>query len=357
MIFDINKNVYRNLDLHYWFGDNQVSNGRNEKKAPVYYDFAIDWGDGTKLEYYTNRGTKSNGKLPVSRCKHTYKEKGVYRINIYGEMDALQGQSSIGNNKNSLSVIRCLKGVFIPKGHLSPLKYAPASFFACESLVYLGKNVFNNLVSEDTYEKDIITGDLIHRPCCKSVSHLFDGCKIKKIPDSLLKNCTTIIDASYMFEACDIESIPEDLFKSCPNLKYVEHAFHRCDYLSSIPENLFQNNRDLVDIDCCFQACKNLTSIPENIFDSCCDKEITVNEKGEEIVTKINRHLTVMKHAVAAEHAVSGYERTQHINYIPPLWEWDWSSTINKNDFSYNGYAYGCTEASNYSIAAEKGWT
>lgn len=303
MIFDITKNVYREIDLHYWFEDKEISNV--DEIVPLNYNFSIDWGDGGKIENYSFLGDKSKNIIPVSECKHTYKEKGTYRVNIYGEIDALQGKTSKGDLKRSKGIIKCLKGIMVPKGYISPLKYAPASFFGCEALNYLGRNVFDNLTN------------------CKSVKHLFDGCKIKKIPNSLLRHCENLIDASYIFEACDIDYIPEDLFTYCPNLKYVSHAFHRCDYVTVIPDKLFEQNPLIVEAKNCFQACRRLTDFPQTIFDNC-------------------KNLIDVSYAVAGENTVAGYDRVQHIKKIPELWKWDNPPTL------HEGFAWGCTEAENY---------
>jgi hypothetical protein len=198
----------------------------------------------------------------------------------------------------------------VPKGYISPLKYAPASFFGCEALNYLGRNVFDNLSN------------------CKSVNHLFDGCKIKKIPNSLLRHCENLIDASYIFEACDIDYIPEDLFTYCPKLKYVNHAFHRCDYVTVIPKDLFVENPLIEEAEKCFQACRRLRDFPQTIFDSC-------------------KNLTNVRYAIAGENSVIGYDSVQHVKLIPELWKWENPPAL------HEGFAFGCTEASNYNEVPE----
>jgi hypothetical protein len=99
----------------------------------------------------------SDGYLPV---RHTYAKSGVHVMTIIGECDNLYQNGDTGYKDRIICLKECLWGVIVPKNRTSPLKYAHASFFGCESLVYFGKKIFENL-------KD-----------CKKLFHTFDGAAI-----------------------------------------------------------------------------------------------------------------------------------------------------------------------------------
>jgi hypothetical protein len=99
----------------------------------------------------------SDGYLPV---RHTYAKSGVHVMTIIGECDNLYQNGDTGYKDRIICLKECLWGVIVPKNRTSPLKYAYASFFGCESLVYFGKKIFENL-------KD-----------CKKLFHTFDGAAI-----------------------------------------------------------------------------------------------------------------------------------------------------------------------------------
>ena len=245
---------------------------------------------------------------------HKYAKTGVYFITFYGDIDALKGHSGMdwdsgGGNKRSRVLIETLKAVLVPKNYTSPLKYAPGSFFGCYNLEYISPNIFENLTN------------------CKTLYHLFDGCKIKHLPNGLLKNCINLKDARFIFEACDIIEIPEDLFENCTELLSVRCAFHRSNKISRVPGNLFKNNHKITDIRKCFQACRSLVDFPEEIFDPCPDIIY-----ASETFSKEN---------------MPGYAPQQYITSIPPLWERkneDGSYKVRE----YYAYAKACLDLPNY---------
>lgn len=260
--------------------------------------------------------------MSTSECKHDYKETGTYRVSLYGEVPAMYGY----HNKNFVPMIRCLKAVLIPNGYISPLKYGQYMFFGCENLVSLGVGVIGENMKN-----------------CRSLFHMFDGAKIKQIPENLLYYCENLIDASYIFEACDIEYLPDNLFKSCTKLKYLNHAFHRCDYLKEIPENFFDNCPEIENIEKSFQACRRLETVPSSLFDKC----------GK---------IKDARFAFAGENIVGGYLRKQEslTSDVPPLWErsdlpYGGVTDIGSEKW-YKGYATGCVYASNFEDALSNGW-
>ena len=213
----------------------------------------------------------------------------------------------------------------VPKGYISPLKYGSYSFFGCEKLEFLGEGVIGENMKD-----------------CKTLAHMFDGAKIKHIPDDLLLYCENLIDVSYMFEACDIETIPKKLFHKCPKIKDMAHIFHRCDYLGEVPEGMLDKCIELENMECAFQACRRLKSVPTNLFKYC---------------TKLKN----VKYAFAGENALGGYDRTQPLltSNVPPLWERSdlpYGGVLDiGNKKWYHGYAFGCVNAANYDDVPE-GW-
>lgn len=113
----------------------------------------------------------------------------------------------------SPSLTNTLWGICVPKNSESPLKYAYGSFFGCNHLRYLGKNVFKNLSN------------------CKTIYHLFDGASIEYFYEYTLEGASGLIDLQYGFEACQMKGVSPNLFKWCPNVTSASHTFHRCDKL------------------------------------------------------------------------------------------------------------------------------
>ena len=284
--------------MHYWFEKTSINDGGVE--VNLNYNFSVDWGDGSPIEKYSHDEDIMKGINHVSKCKHSYKKEGIYRVTLFGEVDALCGYNGnvYGGNKRSKSLIHSLKGLIVPKNSYSPLKYAPGTFFGCEKLEYLGNNVFDNMTT------------------CRSVAHLFDGAKITQLPDGLLDKCIALEDVSYIFEGCDIIYVPHNIFHNCPNIKNVAHAFHRSDKLKRVPDNLFENNPLITDASECFRACKSLEEISGSIFDNCPNLD--------------NVSYTF------ANNVMGDYPNRQYIKYIPPLWERE------NPPSSHIGYAAGC---------------
>jgi hypothetical protein len=60
-----------------WFYTGSFSNISQNVTAK--YDFSIDWGDGSKIDYYNDETGVVDNYLPV---KHTFKKKGVYTVTL-----------------------------------------------------------------------------------------------------------------------------------------------------------------------------------------------------------------------------------------------------------------------------------
>lgn len=166
-----------------WFYTGSFDNG-SDGNVQAKYNFSIDWGDGSAIDYYDDKTGIVNNYLPVS---HTYKKKGVYVASLTGTCENLYQTGGTGYKDYIVNLKECLWGVVVPRNSESPLKYAHASFFGCESLRYLGKHVFDNLTE------------------CKTIAHLFDGASITKFPKNIFANLTKLENASYALEATQIK--------------------------------------------------------------------------------------------------------------------------------------------------------
>lgn len=239
----------------------------------------------------------------------------------------------------SPSLVNSLWGICVPKNAQSPLKYAYGSFFGCEKLRYLGKNVFKNL-------KD-----------CKTIFHLFDGASIEYFYEYTLEGASNLIDLQYGFEACQMKGISPNLFKWCPNVTSVFHTFHRCDKLQEVPQGLFDPLPKLVNAEVCFKACTSLKTVPYNLFKKCYN------------IKKVYECF-----CGGRWNGDNGYNRYMSItSEIPPLWDkhyWDtdeykeqfkqqiengqwYPPQFNISPTSHTRYASGCINAQNYSIIQE----
>ncbi len=294
-----------------WFYTGSFSNGSAGSKT-VQYDFGIDWGDGTPMDYYNN-SQAVNSYLPV---KHTYEKAGVYSMTISGQCENLYQSGGTGYKDRIVNLKDCLWGVAVPKNCTSPLKYAHASFFGCESLVYLGKGVFQNLSD------------------CRTIPHLFDGAAIEYFYQYSLYGIPNLQNAEYAFEACKMIGVHKNLFKWSPKLNNLVHAFHRCDKLKSIPQNFFDNNPKISNLSWCFKSCTSLQSVPKTLFDNCLE---------------INN----VDYCFAGGRIGGGdlgYNKEMAItSNLPPLWD-------RQGEISHARYATGCVKAANYAQAVVTGW-
>ena len=293
-----------------WFYTGSFSNVTENVTAK--YDFLIDWGDGSPTEHYTDQQAV-NSYIPVS---HTYEKKGVHIITLTGTCDNLYQTGEVNYKDRIISLKNCLWGIRIPKNCLSPLKYAHASFFGCENLHYLGKNVFANATA------------------CKTITHLFDGASVEYFYEYSLYGMRNLVNADYGFEACKMKGLHPNLFKWCPKLKNLFHCFHRCDKLLSIPQGLFDNNPELSNVSWCFKACTSITTVPSTLF----DKNLNINNCS---YCFAGGRIGGSDISYNAEMAIN--------SDLPPLWERQ--TTMTKNN-----YATGCVNANNYMQAVINGW-
>ena len=299
-----------------WFYTGSFTNISENINAT--YDFGIEWGDGTKTDYYKNINAVGN-YLPV---KHTYAKKGVYTATLTGDCDNLYQTGDTGYKDRIVNLKECLWGVKVPKNCVSPLKYAHASFFGCERLAYLGKGVFDNCTD------------------CKTIRHLFDGAAIEYFHEYTLSGLKNLTDAQYCFEACKMKGIHPDIFKPTPNITSFFHSFHRCDKLKEIPSGLFDYTPKATNFKLCFRSCTAIEKLPENLFAKCpLISDVTECFAGGRINGSdlaYNKYMSI------------GLNQTETQN-LPPLWN-------THPGIAHGNYATGCIHASNYKEAVSRGW-
>lgn len=303
-----------------WFYTGNFPNGSG-KRETAKYDFSIDWGDGSKLDYYDDKTGVKNNYLPVS---HKYDKKGVYTVTLTGTCDNLYLEwNTTDSYKNG--AMKCLKdclwGIMLPKNATSPLKYAYCSFFGCENMAYFGKNVFENLKN------------------CKVLFHTFDGTSVEYFHEYTLYGASNLESIEYGFEASKMTGISPNLFKWSPKIINAEHAFHRCDKLLEIPEGLFDNLPNLEKLHYCFKACTSLKTVPKDLF-------------------KYNTNISDCSFCFAGGHIDAkgspngdlGYKKEMAItSELPELWQ-------TKPNITHGYYAFGCYKAKNYNQANQNGW-
>lgn len=285
------------------------------------YDFSVDWGDGSPIDYYDN-SKAVNSYLPV---RHLYKKKGVYTMTLTGTCDNLYQSGSTGYNPRTTSLQECLWGIVLPKNCTSPLKYAHASFFSCFKLTYFGKNIFENLSK------------------CKKLFHTFDGAGVQYFHEYTLYGANNLTNIQYGFEACKMKRISPNLFKWSPKITNMFHTFHRCDALEEIPQGLLDNLPNLTNLSWCFKACTAVVSVPQNLFDKCPNiNNVSYCFAGG----RINGGDLAYNSVMAIE------------TNLPPLW--DRQRMLQKwgkyNITSKDYYAKGCERSSNYNMAVSYGW-
>lgn len=294
-----------------WFYTGSFSNISQNVTAT--YDFSIDWGDGSNIDYYKNSDAVNN-YIPV---EHTFKKKGVYTVTLQGDCDNLYQTGSTNYKDRIVNLKECLWGIQVPKNCKSPLKYAYSSFFGCERLAYLGKGVFDNCTN------------------CKTIQHLFDGAAIEFFHEYTLVGMENLVDAQYCFEACKMKGIHGNIFKCVPNVTNFAHAFHRCDRLEKIPDNLFYYNTLATNFKLCFRSCTSITSVPSNLFDNCPNiSDVEECFAGGRIN---NSDLAYNKYMSIASD-------------LPALWD-------THPRITHANYATGCIHATNYKDAVKAGWT
>ena len=295
-----------------WFYTGSFNNG-SDGNVQATYNFSIDWGDGSAIDYYSNADAQG-GYLPV---RHTYDKKGVYVASLTGTCDNLYQTGGVDYKNNIVSLKDCLWGIVVPKNSESPLKYAHASFFGCESLRYLGKHIFDNLTE------------------CKMIAHLFDGSSITRFPKNMFAKLSNLENVEYALEATQIEQLPPDLFSCCTEITNAAHVCHRCNKLLQIPQEFFKNNTKIANLNMAFKSCTSLVKVPKNLFDNCPDiQNCSWCFSGGRTSNDF------------------GYNKYMVINTeLPPLWDSSKWSKITQ----HTGYARGCTSAQNYKTAINAG--
>lgn len=316
----------------------------------------MDWGDGSKLDFYKNSDAieqtieivkKVNGVdtieiisigqfIPV---EHTYAKKGIYRVTISGRCDVLYGWDTGRTfNDNSPSLIETLVAIIVPKDSTSPLKYAHGSFCNCTNFCYFGYGVLHNATT-----------------AC-NMPRLFYNTQLKYLNKWFFRNCFELVTIENGFVNTPIVSIPEEFFKYTTKLDWINGAFRNCNNLIELPSDMFKECKNLRTIDDMFNNCINLKTVPEKLFDNC-QRIFQVNRTFANCVNL----KTVPKDLFVKCKSISTANRTFYkcnniTSNLPPLWNRRNPDGTNVIPY-HNEYAYGCTLAANYNEAVIAGWT
>lgn len=245
--------------------------------------------------------------------KHSYAKRGIYRVTIQGTCDNLflhYAKPGVTTKVGRiLNLTKTLYGVLIPKGRVSPLKYAYGSFFGCEKLSYVGKGVFDNLSD------------------CKTLAHLFDGAGIQYVYPNIFAGCPNVQDFSYTFQACPFKWLYSNIFRWTVKAETFDHTFHRCVVIDSIPDKLFHNIPLANSFEMCFKSCSSMTNVPKDLFDNC-------------------YYIKNLKQCFSGGGSGQGdnsYSPIMKINHIPQVWK-----KTNLRGANFQDYAHGCIHAQNY---------
>ena len=276
----------------------------NHSYTANYYDFTVDYGDGTG-EYKVKNYSDDNKT-------HTYNKSGKYRVSIKGNCPYF-GFSKETTSKDRITGIIQWGNVFHHSGNNPAWGYNGAEFTNCINLTGQipepSKNSFANFtetykgmfagctaltcnipkkffinapnaVTQYTFSgcKNLtgnIPEDLFKYSKGTSFCRTFSGCKnlTGNIPEKLFINNKNITNITGIFEGCSglTGSIPEKIFQNCTSVKNLNFAFAGCNGLTgNIPEKLFENCTETESFIDTFSGCSGLTgNIPEKLFKNC----------------------------------------------------------------------------------------
>ncbi len=280
-------------------------------------DCAVDWGDGSDLEYVTEVNPS-----------HVYTSAGEYDVTVSGTVTGISYEGITTNKarNTTLTAVKqwgdtgltdmywafayCTSLASIPGdtedvkafanvrdfsyafsytaitsipedlfAYATEARYFADTFWYCENVTSVPENLFAaateatifSQVFRECYSLSSIPAGLF---AANTKAEQFDiaflGCPITEIPEELFANNTAAMTFSECFEICeDLEEIPEDLFKYNTEVLSYHGTFYGCTSLSEIPANLFQSASKCTDFSMCFMLCYGLTSIPTGLFDTC----------------------------------------------------------------------------------------
>ena len=98
----------------------------------------------------------------------------------------------------------------------------------------------------------------------EDMSHMFDGCLLKSLPDISSWDISNVIDISYMFNKCsELLSLPDISKWNTCNVMDINHIFSECVKLASLPDISKWNTSNIENMSYAFYYCANIINLPD----------------------------------------------------------------------------------------------
>lgn len=294
-----------------------------------YYDFTVDWGDGTGIDTVNSSNIETN-------IRHIYNAGGKKEIKINGKFEIMDTSEWMPVARKQLKEIKQwgVTGIIkIRLGNINKDDYnierisepSKSSFNVLEnfkinnaSIISLPERLFQNATNlKELQIQGLSNLSKIHSDLLKNTINLetieVSFCpNITELPEDLLKNNINLI--GIRFSNNSINSLPQDFFKNNKKIEYINFSYNNVKNLpedlfsntvellsislsnnpiieipeklfenntkledvgfsdtniETIPENLFINNINLYNLEETFRDCTNLSQIPQNLFVNC----------------------------------------------------------------------------------------
>lgn len=270
-------------------------------KNQGYVNCVVDWGDG-RMQH-----------VCYSYPQHEYDAAGVYKVRIYGTVNAFRAND---NNYFGDAYRNCIQSI----DHwgnigLTSLKYG---FQGCASLKSLAEP------DEESFSK------LTTVYCC-----FFNCSALTDLPDGLFATAPKLTEAYEVFSGCEaLEKAPARLFAGCTKLKRMFRAFWGCTALKSVGDDLLKDCTALTEVGQMFCNCSALTAVPANLLDDC-----TKLESVGSLFARCTALTGESPYTVVNGKKVHLYERNEH----PDLF-----TDFTAKEINYKSCFEGCTKLSDY---------
>lgn len=217
-----------------------------------YYDFYVDWGDGT-IEYYNSHIWDENYKSEVVHKYEGLSEGKTFEIRVSGIVESLRGSYvngiAVEAHENSITEV-------VQWGNTGLKDLSNA---------FAGYSMLKSIPEDNSYAFAEVT----------DCSYAFHNCgSLTDVPEGLFKNCRKSRSFKYCFSSCsELVSLPEGLFENCKAAIDFSNCFFECRKLETLPDGLFSDLTEAMNFDSCFQHCKSISSLPDNMFENCIKAE------------------------------------------------------------------------------------
>jgi hypothetical protein len=231
--------------------------------AATYYNWSIDWGDGT-------RETKSGGRDDVYYIEHDYITNAVYDIIISVKSNDLYGHAALGfNNRTDGADDPENKNQFI--GAFGKMRYPRNNtiYSVCYYMFCNCKNMVS--ISPDFFMDDTTYVSI------RWFNSTFYGCGIQYLPDGFsLPDINQNIDISVyssFFENSNIIELPDNFRLPTVYVATFTRFFLGCHNLERLPEGftilaplsgIYRNSNGIGAFDYIFSSCDKLKILPES---------------------------------------------------------------------------------------------